>query len=112
MLNTNGYTKDLTAELVAENNFIACCETIAKPMYRGNRYWTVRLLAAYDELVRLGIEKPLTVRDMWLSAEKDLARTTTDSTRAVFVANRAAAYRWWLKMKAEKNGNFPSPYHF
>jgi len=111
MYQTTGYSKDTNAERVAVNNFNACCEIIANPMYRGNRYWTMRLVSAYDELVRLGIEKPLTVRDCWLGAEKDLAHTGSDAPRAIFVANRAAAYKWWLKMKAEKNGTL-SPYHF
>ena len=38
---------------LAENNFMSCCDLLL--IYPGNEYCQTRLIAAYDELIRLGI---------------------------------------------------------
>lgn len=106
MYTTNtGYSRDLTAEKVAVNNFNACCEILKNGIDNGNLYWQRRLLAAYNELIRLDLVREMNSYQCMVSAEKDYAKNRSR-------INRAAVYHWWLRVRKEYSGKTPSIYHF
>jgi hypothetical protein len=109
MYTTNtGYTVEIEDVERAANMFNFCVEL--QMSHPGNFYWQRRLLAAYDELVRLDLVKERTAYQNMIDVQKDFA-ASCNAPREVYNANRRAMYRWWLVVQAE-NGRSTSPYHF
>lgn len=95
-----GYTKELTEEQKAVNEFNSCVGILANNP--GCKFWQTRLIAAYEKLVAMNIVRDLTTYQQWQSAEKDAYENRS---------NKKFAMRWWLRVQAE-NGRSTSPYHF